>query len=283
MFRNEGLNAVTDSSAALSVPHDIVIVASGKDGFFPLMKMLEARKEFVLAETTFSTLGDEELDELSGMKGAVAEQYRYTPLFASMLAALDRIGEVDQLYLSGLHNHHAAAVARDVLGFSGCSPDEVISYDFPSSIIRTGSNYGMVVNGEREDYKRKLRILRFGKKLFINDFSSNQYVSYFYGRRFEVRGEKGIINDREARYAGCEGYPVIMPFGFHRDWTTGNGSLTLSHVTLGDRTIFVNHFYPASLNDDEIAIAEIIRRIDKGEEYPSILSGIEDARVGRLL
>ena len=74
-----------------------------------------------------------------------------------------------------------------------------------------------------------------------------------------------------------------MPFIFHRDVSVGNGSLALTHVTLGERTLFVNPYYPADLNDDEIAIAEILRRMDSGEDCPTILSGIEDARTGRLL
>ena len=81
----------------------------------------------------------------------------------------------------------------------------------------------------------------------------------------------------------ADGYPVSLPFSFHRDYVTGNGSLTLSHVTVGRHTVFVNPFYPRLLNDDEIAIAILIKRIENGEDYPSILSGIEDARLGRLL
>ena len=283
MLNAEGMNAVTDSIKALSVPHDIVIVSSGPDGFFSLMKMLDERHETVLTETTFLSLSDRELDELSSMKGFVAEQYQYTPLFASAIASLDIIGNVDQLYLSGLHNHHAASIARIILGFSGCVPDEILSTSFPSRILCTGSRKGMTVNGGMENYERKIRALRFGDKLFINDFSSNQYASYLYGKHFEIRGDRGVITEREVRTVGDDGRPVVLPFIFHRDWTTGNGSLTLSHVTLGSRTLFSNPFYPASLNDDEIAIAEILRRMDSGEDCPTILSGIEDARTGRLL
>lgn len=283
LMRKEGLAAFTDPEKALAVPHDITLAVSGKEGFYPLMCRLKERSEFVLTETSFLPLSDKELDDLSGMKGAVAEQYRFTPLYASAIAAMDMVGEIDQLYLSGLHNHHAASIARTVLGLGSRMPDEIRTLDFPSSIRKTGSKEGMIVNGTAEDYTRKLRLLRFGEKLFIQDFSTNQYHSYFYGRSFEIRGRYGIINEREVRCLGPDGYPCILPFAFHRDWTTGNGSLTLSHATLGERTVFVNPFYPAELNDDEIAIADIIRRIDAGEDYPEIISGVEDARLGRLL
>ena len=283
IFKEKGYNACTDLSEALSFPHDIVIVASGKEGFYPLMKTLGEREEFVLSETTFLSLTEEELKDLSTLKGAVAEQYRYTPLFASSMAACKLIGDVSQLYLSGLHNHHAAAFARDVLHIDSESIRIVSSCDFPSSIVRTGSREGMVVESKMEPYTRKLRILQAGDKLFINDFSSNQYHSYLYGRSFEIRGDRGVVNEREVRYVNEKGFVCVLPFAFHRDVSTGNGSLTLSHVTLGTQVVFRNPFYPANLNDDEIAIAEILRRISSGETYPTIQSGIEDARIGRLL
>lgn len=276
-------NGTSDINKALSIKHDAVIVASGKDGFFSIMKMLEERNEFVISETTFQSLSDNELNDLYSMKGAVAEQYRYTPLYGAMLSSLELVGEVDQLYLSGLHNHHAASIARDVLGICVDSIEEIKSVDFPSSIIQTGCRDGLVREGKIEDYLRKIRIIRSGNKLFMNDFSSNQYHSYLYGKTFEIRGSRGIINEREVRIVGDDGFVHIIPFVFHRDWVTGNGSLTLSHATLGGRTVFVNPFYSAPLNDDEIGIAEILRRIEQGEQYPTISSGIEDAKLGKLL
>ena len=281
IIEKEGLSSFLDMEKALSVPHDAVIVASGKEGFFPLMKMLKERNEFVIAETTFLSLADNELEVLSDMKGATAEQYRYTPLFSSLISAIDLIGEADQLYLSGLHNHHSASIARIVLGLGEAMPDEISSIDFPSSIIKTGDRSGLNVSGE-EEYVRKVRLLRFGKKLFIHDFSSNQYHSYLFGKKIEIRGSLGVITERDVSFVS-DGYPVRLPFSFHRDFVTGNGSLTLSHVTVGSRTVFVNPFYPEMLNDDEIAIALLIKRIEEGEDYPTILSGVEAARLGRLL
>ena len=59
--------------------------------------------------------------------------------------------------------------------------------------------------------------------------------------------------------------------------------MTLSHATLGERTVFTNPFYPLNLNDDEIGIALLLKSIEEGGCYPSIREGIEDARLGRLL
>lgn len=283
LLEAEGVNAFTDMQSALSVEHDAVIVASGREGFFPLMRKLKERGEFVISETTFLSLEEDELKELEDMEGATAEQYMFTPLYSSLLAALPLIGDVDQLYLSGLHNHHSASIARKVLGFGYGAPESVAGETFRSRMLRTGSREGMVRDGSSEEYERKIRMLRFGEKLFIHDFSSNQYHSYLYGKRFEARGSRGVMTESEVRIVDSDGYPLTLPFVFHRDTYTGNGSMTLSHATLGERTVFTNPFYPLNLNDDEIGIALLLKSIEEGGCYPSIREGIEDARLGRLL
>ena len=282
-LRKEGYPAFSDLDAALSSAHEAVIVASGKAGFLDTLCYLHDRGERIIAETTFLSLEEEELAAVEGYGGLVMEQYSFTPLFASTLSYLPLLGGVDQLYLSGLHNHHAAAIARKVLSLGHSMPDEICTMDFPSRIVKTGSRKGMEVSGEMEEYTRKVRMMRFGSSLFINDFSSNQYHSYLYGKSFEIRGEKGVLSERGLSAVDEGGYPVFIPFVFHRDSSTGNGSLTLSHVTLGERTVFVNPYYPLEMNDDEIAMARMIELYDMGEDVYPFREGVADARLGRLL
>ena len=250
---------------ALAVEHDLVIVSSGPRDFLSTMLHLE------------------EASSLADMAGAVAEQYMYTPLFASILATLPMIGQVDQLYLSGLHNHHAASIARLCLGLGDAMPDEVRTLDFPSRMVRTASRAGLETGLEREDYVRKVRLMRFANRLFINDFSSNQYHSRLYGKRIEVRGEKGIVTQRGLSLVGDDGLVRDLDFVFHREHVSGNGQLTLSHVTLGQDLVFANPFRQVELNDDEIGIAILLDRLSKGEDCPSMAWGVQDARLGRLL
>ena len=282
-LRGKGIPAVSSVTDALSAEHDFAVVSAGREGFMDLMRKLSALGENILSETSFHALTESERDEIEKMRGAVAEQYMLTPLYASVSAALGMIGHPDQLMLSGLHNHHAAAVARSILGLGTDMPDEIRTLDFPSSIVRTGSRSGLCLSGEKEEYTRKLRILRFGDRLFINDFSGNQYHSYLYGKRIEVRGNLGVITENGVSITGEGGYPCFIPFVFHRDSAMGNIGMTLSHVTLGERTVFRNRFYPAPLNDDEIAIAEIISRMRDGESCPTLSDGIGDARLGSML
>lgn len=98
-----------------------------------------------------------------------------------------------------------------------------------------------------------------------------------------MRGRHGIITQEGVSLVNGTQWPCHIPFVFHRDSVTGNGSLTLSHVTLGDRTVFENPFYPANLNDDEIAISIILQAMASGAACPSVRDGVLDARLGRLL
>lgn len=282
-MRKKGLNCHSSLCDALTFTHDAVIVSTGKENFYSIMLDLERRGEFILSETSFLSLGESELKSLENTRGAIMEQYPYDPIFAAVLSAAPRLERIDQLMISGLHNHHSAALARIVFSLKDEKPDEVLSLDFPSSMVKTGDRSGIVKGNGVEDYVRRLRILRFGKRLFIHDFSSNQYHSYLMKKSIEIRGEKGILTLDGLKTTDEDGYPLFFPFFFHRDISTWNGSMTLSHINLSDERVYTNPFYPVNLNDDEIGIATIIQNIDSGLPYRSIREGIEDARLGKLL
>ena len=283
-MERKGFNAFADIDSALAVDHDAVIIASGKNGFSDTLRYLHGRKERIITETTFLDLPEPDLEEFSSYDGLVMEQYWNTPLFSSLLNVLSVLeAEPDQLYLSGLHNHHSASVARRVLGTGYQMPEEFHSLEYASSMIRTGSRNGLEISGESEDYVRRVRMMKLGSALFIHDFSSNQYHSYLYGKHFEVRCRRCVITENGVNGIDRDGYPYSMPFIFHRDSSVGSGSLALSHVTLGSRTVFVNPYYPLAMNDDEIAMAMMLEQYDGGRNPYPFCEGIMDARLGRLL
>ncbi len=282
-YSREEIPVENDIEKALSHPHDAVIVSSGRLDFFDTILALRERGERIIAETSLLPLSEKELSALEDIEGLVLEQYAYTPLFSSLLAALPLLGKIDQVYLSGLHNHHAAAIARRILSLGFAMPDEYSSIDHSSSIVKTGSRSGLERNDESEGYERKLRLMHFGSKLFINDFSSNQYHSYLMGKRVEIRGERAILTETGIVGVDGNGYPYSSQFVFHRDEEKGNGALSLSHVSLGDRTVFINPYYPVEMNDDEVAIAFMLERYSKGENLYPFKEGVADARLGKLL
>ncbi len=279
-----GFNATCSLSKALSSTFDAAIVASGKEGFVSLMLALSREGVETLSETSFLGFSYEEQEELIDLPGYTLEQYQYVPLYRAIINSLDLIGEVDEMSLSALHNHHAAALARRILTIFDESPVSIDGADFDSSIVKTGSRSGMVLTGEKESYKRKVRMLSFSNgKFFINDFSSNQYHSYLIPNRIEIRGERGVIDERGVSYVSDVGYPIHEDYQIFRDIDTLNQSLSLSHITLGSKVVYKNEFYGVNLNDDEIAISTMLKLYQDGKLDYTIRDGIIDARLGALL
>jgi len=282
-LRALGYYATLDLDEALSKEHDFVVVASGKLGFLPLIEKLDRRGEMIATETTFSSLSDEDLSKAEKINGYVLEQYWHTPLYSSIYKSLCQIGKINSVYLSALHNHHAASICRGI--FKGLAIKEYRTLlEQKANCLKSGSRSGILKEYKDEDYIRRIKLIEFTSgEVFINDFSSNQYHSYIIPSRIEIRGEKGVITEKGITYINSNGYPITKNFVFHRDSDRINQSLTLSHVSLGDSILFENEFYPASLNDDEIAIATMLKKLVDGNLDYTIAKGVEDARLGRLL
>lgn len=279
-FENRGYRVSTSIEDALKAPHAGVIVAGGREGFLPLLEFLSQRGETILSETTFLSLSEEERNRAALIPGYALEQYWHTPLYASIFKAKERIGEIGSVYLSGLHNHHAASIMRRL--FPG---EEILSInrllDGGGRCIKTGSRLGMERNLKMEEYSRKITSVMFRSgKFFITDFSSNQYHSYIIPSRIEIRGERGVLTERGVTSLSPDGYPVNEDFHFYREETRINHTPTLSHVTLGGEVVYRNPYYPKGMSDDEIAIAEMLDEFSKGELDYSISSAVLDAEIG---
>lgn len=279
-----GFKVFTSIEETLLNNHDIVVIASGYEGLIPLLDNLNERGSVIACETSFLKLGDKELDYITKhIKGYALEQYWHTPLYASIKEALPLIGNVESVYLSALHNHHAASIARYIFKDEAIKDVRTLS-ETKATCIKTGSRKGREISKEIEEYKRRICQIEYESgKVFINDFSSNQYHSNIIPSRIEIRGENGVITEKGVTYVQSNGYTSTLPFIFHRGSDKINEPMTLSHVTLGERTVFINQFYPTSLNDDEIAIATMLKEIKDNKKSYTIKDAIEDAKLGKLL
>ncbi len=279
-LRDFGWNAFTSFDEALEKDHDAVIVATRETMFSDLLE-LDRRGELIISETGFLSMTHEEKEKIRNIKGFAAEQYPYTPTFSSFITASKRLKDIDQVYLSGLHNHHAIAVLRKLIDISG-DAGEVEFMNFQSKITKTGSRSLRDFSGTDEDYTRKLRFVRFGSRLYIHDFSTNQYHNYLLDIRAEARGSNGVLTFDGLKIAK-EGAVFSIPFEFHYDDEKFSGRSVLSHITLSDELIYRNPFYPDLSQEDEIAIATLLRRIEEGKDVKSIAEGIDDAEIGSVL
>ena len=282
-IEKRGFKVFTSIEETLSEDHDLAVIASGNEGLTALLEKLRDR-EVIACETSFLKLADKELDYIStNIYGYALEQYWHTPLYASIKEALPLIGAIDSVYLSALHNHHAASIARYIFRDEKIKDIRTLS-ETNAKCIKTGSRAGIERGNEIQEYKRKITQIEYESgRIFINDFSSNQYHSAIIPSRIEIRGVKGIITERGVTYVQENGYATTLPFVFHRGSDKINEPMTLSHVTLGERTVFTNPFYPSLMNDDEIAIASMLKEIKEGKSTYNIKEAIEDAKLGKLL
>lgn len=281
ILREQGLPAVSNMDQSLSVPHDLVIVASGPGTLAKTLVALCARNERILSETSFLPLEEEACKRLWNLPVSVLEQYWYTPLWSSVAKVLPSIGRVDQVSLSGLHCHHAASIFRRIFQVGDEMPRMLGSVDFPSQCIKTAGRGGICLTGERQDYTRSLRVMRFERGLAVYDQSSNQYHSAFFGLHFEIRGEKGTITEAGVTMLDEHRYPMTLPFQFHTQRRFGNESLALTHVTVGNQTTFINTYGETNLDNDEIAIARMMELLMLGKDPYPIQEAIRDARLGK--
>ena len=278
---SNGIFVTNDLNLALEKEHDAVIVASGKDGFLSLLKELSRRGETILSETAFSSLDNDSLSVAENIEGYTLEQYWHTPLFSSVYTALPYIGKIESVYLSGLHNHHAASICRRLFPYPIFSSKTILERN--ERIRVTGDRGGLTHGTNMEERLRTIKMIEYEQGIFINDFTKGQYHDYRLCHRIEIRGEKGVIDERGVTYIDDEGYPIDLPFVFNRSSNVFSFAPTLTHISLGDRIIYKNEYYKCAFSDDEIAIAHMLSEFAEGRFGYSFKDGVEDARVGALL
>lgn len=171
----------------------------------------------ILAETTFSSLSEEDLKIANSIKGYVLDQYWFTPLFFLIWKSLSYIGDVNSVCLSSLRKHHAASICRRIFDSSEIIGSKIL-LEHDSAIIASGSRYGLLKTNDSLNCKRTIKMVEFSdKRVFINDFTFGQYHSYITPSRVEIRGARGVITERDTTYINISGYPIGISFVFHRD------------------------------------------------------------------
>ena len=90
----------------------------------------------------------------------------------------------------------------------------------------------------------------------------DQYFSWVRSQRLLVRGERGEIVDQRASYLVDYSQPIDVTF--QRSVAGANGNLEgmyLKGIQAGEQWVYRNPFIPASLTDEEIAIATSLAKM----------------------
>lgn len=263
--REEGVFATDSLEEAIKTNPDFAVLcvprAIVKDYLVRLMKAGVP----VLCETP-PTKDVQELEELWREKEKydgkvqVVEQYFLQPLYAGLLDIIGQgyLGEVSNVTLSCLHGYHAVSMFRQLLGvgFENC---RIQGQKFQFDVTATNSRKGFDYSGEVKKADRDLATMVFENgKTAIMDFSGEQYFSPIRTRRLNIQGVRGEINDMTVRYLNKDNVTVTQEIQRNDVGIYNNKEWAHKGLLFMDRVIYQNPFYPARLNDDEIAVASCL-------------------------
>lgn len=264
--------------AVLCVPRGIV-----KEYLVRLME----KKVPVLCETPPGKNTQELVDlwaEAERLQGKVqiVEQYFLQPYYAGVLDIIDRgyLGEVSSVMLSALHGYHAVSMYRKILGvgFENC---KIRGQRFVSPVTATNGRAGFDTNGKVIQEERDWVSMTFENgKTALLDFAGEQYFSQIRTRRWNIRGLRGEINDMTVRFLTEENLPVTQEIARMDVGINNNSEWAHKNMMFLDRVIYENPFYPARLNDDEIAVASCLRAmkeyVETGKECYPLREALQD-------
>ena len=288
------LVATENLEEALATKPDFVLLCVSKPAAGEWLIRLLEKQVPVLMETPPATSPEklaelwEKVQELNG-RVLVAEQYFMAPYYASVLQLIEEgtLGEVSNVSLSAIHDYHAVSIFRKFLGigFENCT---IQGKKFLFPVAATFDRGGFVTEDKINTADRKWGYYQFdnGKTAF-QDFSNEQYFSPIRTRRWNVQGIKGEINDMTVRYLN-ENHLVAEQELQRMDLGINNIAEWSHKATLFQgKTVYENPFYPARLNDDEIAMASCLARmqeyVETGREFYPLAEGMQDAYLAQML
>jgi predicted dehydrogenase len=287
-----GVEAGTSLSGFLAGRYDFVVVSTPPAAAPGLIEALVAAGIPVLTETPpapdvaalvalWSTVG--------GAPVQVAEQYFLQPHHAARLAVVRSggLGEVTSASVSVAHGYHGISLLRRYLGL-GLTDATVTAHSIPDRVMRANSRAGWHSGLVETASPRTMALVRFGERTGIFDFTDEQYYSPVRSRHVSVRGTHGEIDDNTV--SRLRGPGDVTVTDLRREVTGIESDLpgnSLRRITLHDDVLFENRFAPARLNDDEIAVAETMRRmavfVATGEEFYGLAEASHDHHLGLLI
>ena len=273
-------------------PYDYVVVSVPRAVAPELVRALSAADIPVLTETPPAR----DLDSLTALWSAVggapvqvAEQYRFQPQHSARLAvaASGALGIVHTAEVSVAHEYHGVSLIRAALGV-GFEPVEVTARLIPDRVVAAHGRDGWLDRPGLIEATRTWALLQFDAGIGIYDFADEQYVSPVRSRHITFRGTEGELRDDTVRYVAEAGRAATMSLS--REATGLDGDLEgsfLRRIALGTNVVYENPFVRARLNDDELAVAEVMTKmahfVRTGEPFYSLADGCHDHYLGLLI
>jgi predicted dehydrogenase len=214
----------------------------------------------------------------------VAEQYLLVPAHAARLAAVRGgiIGTPAQVQVSSTHQYHAVSLIRGLLG-AGLGPATVRASRTVAPLVDPLTRAGWTDDDEPKPATTTIATIDFGDgRSGVYDFTDNQWHNQLRFRRILIRGSHGELRDDEVVRLAAPRTIIRTPLvrrqtGYDLDLD----GFETDTITLGGEVLFRNPFIGQRWNDEEIAIATLLRamaawvRGDGPPPYP-LADGAQD-------
>ena len=218
----------------------------------------------------------------------VAEQYHLQPLHAARLAlcASGKLGTISQAQVSAAHGYHGISLIRRALGIKG-EACNVRGFGFSTPNVQGADRNGPPTQEKIAGAWQEVFHFDFGDRQGVYDFNYEQYFSYVRNERVCIRGERGEIINHTAVWLADYRTPIEQRFVRHDAGAEGN--LEGYHhkgIQCGDAWLYRNPYAPASMTDDEIAVAACLDRmadaVRTGEDFYSLAEASQDHYLGLM-
>ncbi|MBS6196077.1 MAG: Gfo/Idh/MocA family oxidoreductase [Clostridiales bacterium] len=283
-----GIFATADLEAALKMGADFALLCVPR----PVMKdwtiRLMERRIPVLCETPPGKDVEElnflwqEKERLDG-RVQVTEQYFLQPYYNAVQKIIDAgiLGNVSNASMSAIHGYHAISIFRKFLGigYENCT---ISGRRFSFPVTKTRDRVGWHQSGEllRGNRDRAELCFENGRTAFF-DFDQEQYFSPLRSRTWNVQGDRGEIRDTKVCYLDADNRPVTEQMYREDDGVYNIDGWSHRFISFRGKRIYENPFPGVRLNDDEIAVADVLMHmknyVETGVDFYSLREGLQDA------
>ena len=290
MTERTGAAASTSEEECLAFGPDFVVIAVDRGHMAEVICRWADKGLPLVAETPVG----EDLEQLNaiwalgrgGARIVSCEQYFRQPVLSAGLFAVGEglIGTPSSMYISLLHDYHAASLIRRALQVSVGEGFTVCGRSIKNTVVQTDSRSGAILDGRRDTVERMTALITFeSSKSAVYDFSPVQYRSFIRSRHVIVRGDEGEWSDTIVNYTADTGEPqrLFLTARVPEEYRC------LDTQALRDRRrSWQDELMPDTVQD-EFAIATILLDMDKyihggPSPYP-LEDALEDAYFWYLL
>ena len=309
----QGVFATADLEEALKTEPEFAVLCVPRGIVKDYLVRLMERGIPVLTETPPGK-NVQELEELwqekvrLNGKVQVLEQYFLQPYYAAVQEIIrgGYLGQVSYVMLSALHGYHAVSMYRKLLGI-GWENCTISGKRFYGDLTATNGRAGFEYSGRQIRAERDWAYLEFMPgssekdgtlsepacgasgipKVALFDFSGEQYFSTIRRRRWNIQGSRGEIDDDTVDYLTCENQTARQEIRRQDIGLNNNSQWAHKGILFGEKLVYENPFYPARMNDDEIAVASCLERMKKyvetGEAFYPLEEALQDTYLSFLL